>query len=112
MKTYKLKSKHYSDLTQMLIDVGATDLALKQAFPGDVYCSKEDMKKMTQAITKAFKKEYPGLQNSALKAAVGMYLLNYSPNTSVSEAVRSGYVLVDNDSIAFQIEATKKIKRA
>lgn len=103
MKTLKLKAKHYKDLSQLLVDAGAADLKNNIAFPSDVYASKEDIKKMTKEITKLFKKEYPYINPKKLKTSIAMHMLNLSPNESLADAVRPGYVLVDDESIATQL---------
>lgn len=103
MKTLKLKAKHYKDLSQLLIDAGAANLEKGIAFPNDVYCSKEDMKKMTSEITKLFKKEFSWSTTKKIKTSVAMHMLNLSPNESLADAVRPGYVLVDDESIAAQL---------
>lgn len=108
MRTFKLKTKHYRDIVQLLIDAGAADLSLKVTFPSDVYCSKEDFKRMEKAVGKAFRKEYPGLRSNKLKSSIAMHMLNYSPNETLAEGIRPGYVLVDDTSIKSQIESTEK----
>ena len=105
MKVVKLKSKHYRDLEQLLRDAGA--VVGTQAFPSDVYCSREDIKKMEKAIMKEFKKEYPYVRATKLKSSVAMHMLNLSPNESLADAIRPGYVLVDVETIAIASKQDK-----
>ena len=99
MKTMKLKKAHYVNLAKLLTDAGAVDLKKNVASPENVYCSKQDLKKMTAAITKAFKKEYPGLNPKEIQASVGMHMLNLSPNSSLGDVIKSGYVVIDEEAI-------------
>jgi len=100
MKIFKLKQKHFKDITQLLIDVGAVNDDMTRSFPSDVYISREDIKKMTKEVTKAFKREYPFVRSNKIKSSVAMHMLNYSPNESLADAIRPGYVLVDTETIA------------
>ena len=107
MKIHKLKAKHYKDLSSLLIDVGAVDTKTNSAFPSHVYSSKEDIKRMTREITKAFKKEYPYLRSEKIRVSVAMHMLNLSPNESLAQAVKPGFVLVDDNAIALELKESK-----
>ena|ERR1035438_2053342 len=96
MKTVKITKNmlkmHPQDL---LIKVGAANVAKKRAYPQHVYFSTEDYRKLRENVRKQARKEYPHATKLGLDSVVGMELLNYGPNESLAEAIRPGYALVD-----------------
>jgi hypothetical protein len=102
MKPVKLNKKmlnmHPADL---LVKLGATHDTV--AYPQHVYFSSNDYKVLGNNLKKKFKKEYPYLNNNKLDYSVGMELLNYGPNESLSEAISPGYALVDVKAIEQEV---------
>lgn len=108
MRTYKLTKAMTKDMEILLSTVGAVmhlpdGEGRKRAFPSYVFVSKNDYKKLTQEVTKSFRKEYPYISPRKLKSSVGMHLLNLGP--VVVNGIKDGFVLVDNNAIASEKKA-------
>jgi len=111
MKQIKVNKRLFqSEPSKLLKAVGA--VVGYQAYPSDVYVSKEDYKSMVKATIKMFRKEYPYMKPSStkLRASIGVHLLNLGPNETLGDAIKPGYVLVDEDSIkeAVKLESQQK----
>lgn len=66
----------------------AVDELKKQAYPEFVYMSKTDYKTLRKNLTKKYGKLF-----------TEMHLLNLGPNQSLENAVKDGYLIVDEESI-------------
>jgi len=100
MKAVKLTKKmlkmHPADL---LVELGAYNKEKKRVYPSEVYLSKKDCKTLRNVLTKQAKKEYAYLSKNRLKSLIGMEWLNYGLNETLVDAIKPGYVLVDEDGI-------------
>ncbi len=65
--------------------------------PSDLYVSLQDYNTMEKNLIASFKKSYPGISKIRLQYAVGSVMLNLSPNTILSKAIKPGYALVDKE---------------
>ena len=76
----------------------------------DVYLSAEDYEFWHQALEKRIRKETKdrGWTEKDISVAVGWESLNSSPNSYLGEAIKPGYVLVDDERHARTIK-TKKV---
>jgi len=97
MKVHKIKKKWYSDLSQMLKDVGAVEGLM--GYPGFVYWSAKDEEKSKKAIRKAFKDKYGYMSDRSLDSGVGMEYLQYGPNSALEDVLKPGYLVVDTRAI-------------
>lgn len=97
MKELKVTTKDLKDTRKLLQKAGAINGNI--AYPEHVYISKEDAKIVKKNLTNLVKKEYPNLMKSKVTMTVGMEWLNLGPNQSLENAVRPGYILVDEDAI-------------
>lgn len=102
MKSIKLTSKMYSDLSLMMRELGASDG--DSAYPSHVYVNNSTFKKIEQAITKQYKKEYPYISDRKLQSSVGFHMLNLSPSTVEGSGLKDGYALVDDNAIKSEIK--------
>jgi hypothetical protein len=91
MKAIKIKNAEYADMTKLLNRAGLVQG--NQAYPQNIFVSKKTYKKITQAISKQYRKEYPGIYAKKLQVSVGMYLLNLGP-VVVDTGIELGYALV------------------
>ncbi len=98
MTAIKLNKRCYSNLEYLMHYAGATQD--NNAFPSHVYASGVDYKLMQKCCARAARKEYPKASTRLVEYSVGMYMLNLGPNTSLGNAIRPGWVLVDTEGIA------------
>jgi hypothetical protein len=101
MKAVKLTKRmlkmHPADL---LVKIGAVDKDKKQAYPGDVYFSREDYQELKKNLKESAKKESEFRPSTKrLAYIVSVELLNYGPNESLGDAIRPGWALVDEEAI-------------
>jgi hypothetical protein len=86
----KLRKSDYQNLSKFLLRIGLVEGT--QASPDKVYVSKVDMQKFRAAATAHGRKN--GLKGKALEMAVGMEMLNLSPNGKLENVLKSGYAVV------------------
>lgn len=97
MKAFKIKKSEYGNLEKFLNRIGA--VSKNQAFPSDVFISEKTAKLFKIEYMKLAKKEYPYLKKQRLQNIVSMEWLNLGPYEVPGDAIKTGYVLVDNISI-------------
>jgi hypothetical protein len=96
LKVVKLTNKQLNmEPIDLLKSVGLIDYRKNASYPEKIYVSTVDYKKIKKNTERAFKKQYKGTSKEKLDVAIGMHLLNYSPNTSLGEGIKSGYALVE-----------------
>ena len=102
--TKKMLKMHPADL---MVSLGAIDEAKKILYPQHVYFSKEDIKELRKNLKELARKSIPGSSSRMLSYSVGMDWLNYSPNESLADAMRTGYGLIDYKAIETDQKAEK-----
>lgn len=83
----------------LLVKLDAVSIDQKTGYPQHVYFSKEDYKTLRLNLKKYAKKVAPHAPERLLNSSVGTDLLNYGPNTTLSNAIKPGYALVDYEAI-------------
>ena len=98
MKVVKLRQ---SDLKKPVEDLLRKLGAVKGklAFPNCVYMNTNDYKVLTRNMVLHVKKAYPNLRKNKVDYTVGMIMLNLGPNTSLGDAIKPGYVLIDEEGL-------------
>lgn len=109
MKVVKLTKKmlrmHPADL---LIELGAINNGdFPRTFPQHVYISKEDYKLLKKNLIDKVKKRRGRVFNKIDAFSVNADLFNFGPNQNLEDAIRPGYVLVDEEGINVEIVKAK-----
>jgi len=91
IQTIKLKKSEYANLPALLKRAGL--VKDNQAYPSNLFVSKQTYKRIKSAITAQFKKEYPHTRQERLKVSVGMTLLNLGP-VVIDKGIEMGYAVV------------------
>jgi len=94
--TKKMLNLHPLDL---LIELGAISNGKKRVYPGNVYFSKEDSKKLKVNLKKLAKRTAPHSNKRLINYAVKLDWLNYGPNNGLSRVIKPGWAIIDVDAI-------------
>jgi hypothetical protein len=104
MKTIKLTKRllrmHPLDL---LVKLGAVDTEKKCSYPQHVYFSREDHRELKKNLKQYAKKKMPNGNERLISYAVDTDLLCYGPSELLSDAIRPGFALVNEDAIKLEI---------
>ena len=100
MKAIKLTKKMLGMCpADLLVVLKATNTNGRTGYPNHVYFSKDDYRILESNVKKKAKKQYPGATKNQIDCTIGFEMLNYGPNQTLEDAIKSGYALVDYESI-------------
>jgi hypothetical protein len=97
MKAIKLKKSWLRDPETLLRKLGA--FKENQGFPDLVYISAQDYKILYKNTQKAYKKLYPNLNNKKIEFSVNMEMLGLGPNQALENAIKPGFVLMEETRV-------------
>ena len=97
MKIIKLTKKDLLSPSNLLIKADA--IVGNQAYPQHVYLSKKDNNTIKNNLTILAKKQFKTATKNQIQMSVGMEMLNLGPNSSLEDAIKDGYALVDIKAI-------------